>query len=191
MGEASGSLGVLANCAYGVLTPRRDAWVLRSWGMSATDTPSGSIQRMSIYGLDPDAYKGILGIEKYVNSGDLDPTLVHLVKIRASQLNGCAYCLDMHHAEARKDGEEQRRLDVVSAWREAPSWFSEAEQAVLELTEQVTHIGQGGVSDAVWQRVNASFTERQVVRLLMAISAINVWNRLAIATHQDLPPLQG
>ncbi|WP_024793176.1 carboxymuconolactone decarboxylase family protein [Tomitella biformata] len=148
-----------------------------------------STQRLSVYAVDPDAYSGMLAIEKYIHAGDLAPTIIHLLKIRASQINGCAYCLDMHAAEARKDGVVQRRLDVLSAWREAPSWFSEAEQAVLELTEQVTQIGQGGVSDEVWARVGRSYNEGQVVRLLMAIGAINVWNRLAIATHQELPAL--
>lgn len=155
--------------------------------MSSSDSTVKSVQRISVLDIDPDAYTGILAIEKYIHSGDLEPSTIHLLKIRASQLNGCAYCLDMHAAEARKDGESQRRLDVLSAWREAPSWFSEAEQAVLQLTEQVTLIGQGGVSDAVWARVRASYSEGQVVRLLMAIAAINVWNRLAIATHQELP----
>ncbi|MDI9918166.1 carboxymuconolactone decarboxylase family protein [Rhodococcus sp. IEGM 1379] len=157
--------------------------------MSITENQSLPTQRLSIQEVDPEAYKGMLAIEKYVHSGDLEPKTIHLLKIRASQLNGCAYCLDMHTTEARKDGEDQRRLDVVSAWREAKAWFSEPEQAVLEFTEQMTLLGRGGVSDEVWARVKASYTDSQVVRLLMAVSAINVWNRLAISTHQTLPAL--
>lgn len=157
--------------------------------MSTIANPAKSIQRMSVYDIDPDAYTPMFAMEKYIHGGDLEPSVIHLLKIRASQLNGCAFCLDMHAAEARKDGEEQRRLDVLSAWRESPSWFSEAERAVLRLTEEMTLIGEGGVSDETWARVRDSYSEPQVVRLLMAIAAINVWNRLAIATHQNLPAL--
>lgn len=149
-------------------------------------TQQPSTQRLSIRNVDPEAYQGMFAIEKYIHSGDLEPRTLHLLKIRASQLNGCAYCLDMHTTESRNDGEDQRRLDVLPAWREASSWFSEAEQAALEFTEQVTLIGEGGVSDDVWARVNASYTENQIVRLLMAIAAINVWNRLAVSTHQEI-----
>ena len=157
--------------------------------MSTIESRPEATQRLSVSDVDPEAYKGMLAIEKYVHAGDLEPKTLHLLKIRASQINGCAYCLDIHTTESRKDGEDQRRLDVLSAWREASSWFTEAEQAVLEFTEQVTLIGKGGVSDEVWTRVRASYTENQIVRLLMAISAINVWNRLAISTHQELASL--
>jgi AhpD family alkylhydroperoxidase len=157
--------------------------------VSTIESQPEATQRLSVSDVDPEAYKGMLAIEKYVHAGDLEPKTLHLLKIRASQINGCAYCLDMHTTESRKDGEDQRRLDVLSAWREASSWFTEAEQAVLEFTEQVTLIGKGGVSDEVWTRVRASYTENQIVRLLMAISAINVWNRLAISTHQELASL--
>jgi AhpD family alkylhydroperoxidase len=109
------------------------------------------------------------------------------VKIRASQINGCAYCLDMHGREARAAGVEQRRLDVLAGWEEAPELYSERERAAIALTEEVTLIGNGGVSDAVWARVTAAFEEKEVVQLLMAIAAINVWNRLAVSTHQSLP----
>ncbi len=157
--------------------------------MSTIESRPHATRRLSVSEVDPEAYNGMLAIEKYVHAGDLEPKTLHLLKIRASQINGCAYCLDMHTTESRKDGENQRRLDVLAAWREAPSWFSEAEQAVLELTEEVTLIGNGGVSDEVWTRVKSSFSEDQIIRLLMAISAINTWNRLAISTHQELSPL--
>lgn len=126
-------------------------------------------------------------MEKYIHAGSLGEDLLALIKIRASQLNGCAYCLDMHGKEARKAGVDQRRLDVLAAWREAPDLYSAREQAAIALTEEVTLIGESGVSDAVWAAASAAFDDQELVYALMAISAINVWNRLAISTHQSLP----
>ena len=122
-----------------------------------------------------------------MRAGTLEESLLSLIKIRASRLNGCAYCLDMHAGEARAAGVEQRRLDILSAWREAPSFFSDRERAALALTEAVTLIGQAGVPDDVWADVTASFDQGEIVQLLMAISVINVWNRIAVSTHQSLP----
>jgi len=148
---------------------------------------STSHERLSVHDLDPAATQAVLGMEKYVRSSGLDNELYELVKIRASQLNGCAFCLDMHLRDARAGGEDQRRLDVLSAWREAPQLFSEREQAAFALTEAVTLISQDGVPDDVWSRVSASFDDKEIVHLLMAIATINVWNRLAVSTHQALP----
>lgn len=145
-------------------------------------------QRLSIQDVDPDAYRAVLGLEKYVHSGNLDERLLALVKTRASQINHCAWCLDMHASEARKAGVEQRQLDVVAAWREAPALFSTRERAALAFTEQVTLISQDGVSDDVWSELSAVFDEKERVLLLMAISAINVWNRMNVAVRTDLPP---
>jgi AhpD family alkylhydroperoxidase len=144
-------------------------------------------KRLMLKVVDPEAYNAVLGIERYVRSGPMERALTELVKLRASQLNGCAFCLDMHAGEARAAGVEQRRLDILSAWREAPSFFSDREQAALELTESVTRIGDAGVPDDVWERVARVFDEREIVRLLMAICAINVWNRIAVSTRQALP----
>jgi AhpD family alkylhydroperoxidase len=149
-----------------------------------------SEQRLSINDVDPAAYEAVLGLETYVRAGNLEPRLLALVKMRASQLNGCAWCLDMHAIEARAAGEDQRRLDVLAAWREAAALFTEREQAALELAEAVTQIGDGGVPDDVWQDMTRSFEQGEIVRLLIAIAAINVWNRLAVSTHQDLPDRQ-
>ena len=149
---------------------------------------STSHERLSVHDLDPAATQAVLGMEKYVRSSGLDNELYELVKIRASQLNGCAFCLDMHLRDARAGGEDQRRLDVLSAWREAPQLFSEREQAAFALTEAVTLISQDGVPDDVWSRASASFDDKEIVHLLMAIATINVWNRLAVSTHQALPP---
>jgi AhpD family alkylhydroperoxidase len=152
-----------------------------------TVTHASVEQRISVHDIDPEAYKPMFAMEKYIHAGSLGEALLALVKIRASQINGCAYCLDMHGREARAAGVDQRRLDVLSGWEEAPGLYSERERAAIALTEEVTLIGNAGVSDAVWSRVAASFEEKEIVQLLMAIAAINVWNRLAVSTHQSLP----
>jgi AhpD family alkylhydroperoxidase len=152
-----------------------------------TVTHASVEQRISVHDVDPEAYKPMFAMEKYIHAGSLGEALLALVKIRASQINGCAYCLDMHGREARAAGVDQRRLDVLSGWEEAPGLYSERERAAIALTEEVTLIGNAGVSDAVWSRVAASFEEKEIVQLLMAIAAINVWNRLAVSTHQSLP----
>ena len=144
-------------------------------------------QRLAIHDVDPAAYEAVLAMERYVRGSGLDKPLYELIKIRASQLNGCAYCLDMHHHDARAGGEDQRRLDVLSAWREAPELYTERERAVFALTEAVTLIGSGGVPDDVWAQAQRHFDDAGMVHLLMAITTINVWNRLAVSTHQQLP----
>ena len=144
-------------------------------------------QRLSVHEIEPDAYQAVLGMERYVRGSGLPKALYELVKIRASQLNGCAYCLDMHTRDARAGGEDQRRLDVLCAWREASRLFSEQEQAALALTEAVTLISEAGVSDEVWENAVKQFGEAGMVHLLMAVATINVWNRLAVSTRQDLP----
>ena len=144
-------------------------------------------ERLSIQEVDASAYQAVRGLERYVRTGDLEPGLLELVRIRASQLNGCAFCLEMHNHDARVKGESQRRLDTLSAWREVPDLFTAREAAALALTEAVTRISDEGVSDRVWDDVAMHFAEKQVVRLLLAIAAINVWNRLAVSVHQRLP----
>jgi len=144
-------------------------------------------ERLSIQEVDASAYQAVQGLERYVRAGDLEPGLLELVRIRASQLNGCAFCLEMHNHDARVKGESQRRLDTLSAWREVPDLFTAREAAALALTEAVTRISDEGVSDRVWDDVAMHFAEKQVVRLLLAIAIINVWNRLAVRVHQRLP----
>jgi AhpD family alkylhydroperoxidase len=144
-------------------------------------------QRIDLAALVPDFYRAMLGIEQAVRDSGIDPALYELVKIRASQLNGCAYCLDMHTRDARQGGESQRRLDILSAWREAPTFFTETERAALALTEEATLIADGGVSQPVWDEAVAALGEKGVAQVLMAVVAINSWNRLAVSTHQDLP----
>jgi AhpD family alkylhydroperoxidase len=144
-------------------------------------------QRLDIHKVDPEAYKPMIALEKYVHSGSLGEGLIGLMKYRASQINGCAYCLDMHGQEARAAGVDQRKLDVLSGWHEAPDLYSAREQAALAFTEEVTRIGEHGVSEATWQKVRAAFSEQETVQLLMGICAINAWNRMAITVHLELP----
>ena len=152
---------------------------------------SMSHQRLSMHDIDPAAYQSVLAMERYVRNSGLEKPLYELIKIRASQLNGCAYCLDMHNRDAREGGESQRRLDVLSAWREAPDLFTDQERAALAFTEAVTRIGETGVPDPVWTDVSGHFDQSGIVHMLMAIATINVWNRLAVSTHQPLPDVDG
>jgi AhpD family alkylhydroperoxidase len=128
----------------------------------------------------PGASQAMRGLEDYVHSTDLEPSLLELVKMRASQINGCAYCLDMHSKDARAAGESEQRLYTLTAWRETP-FFSERERAALAWTEAVTLISVDQVPDAVFEQAREQFSEQELVNLTMAIIAINGWNRLAIS----------
>lgn len=143
-------------------------------------------QRLNIQEIDPAAYQPMFAMEKYIHGGTLGEDLLALVKIRASQINGCAYCLDMHAREGREAGVDNRRMDVLAGWREAAELFSPRERAAIALTEAITLIHDGGVPDQVWNDAAAQFPGNEMPVLLMAISAINVWNRLAVSTHQSL-----
>ncbi|MGH2842662.1 MAG: carboxymuconolactone decarboxylase family protein [Solirubrobacteraceae bacterium] len=143
-------------------------------------------ERLSIRDVDPAAYRAVYGISKYVREGKLEESLCALIDIRASQINGCAWCLDMHTEEARQAGVDQRRIDLVAAWEEAGEIFSERERAALAFTEAVTLISEHGVPDAVWSEVAAAFDQEEIVQLVMAIAAINVWNRMNVAVRTAL-----
>jgi AhpD family alkylhydroperoxidase len=138
----------------------------------------------------PEAYRALLGLERANRSGPLEASLYELVKIRASQLNGCAFCLNMHLSDARAAGESQQRLDVLSAWREVDGLYSPRERAALALTEAVTLISHEGVPDEVWDATREVFDERETAALIAAIATINVWNRIAITTRQQPAPAQ-
>jgi AhpD family alkylhydroperoxidase len=127
----------------------------------------------------PGAVKAMLDLEKYVRQSGIETPLLELVRLRASQINGCAYCLDMHTKDARAEGEIEQRLYTLSAWRETP-FFSDRERAALEWTEAVTEIGKDHVPDLVFERVRKYFSESELVNLTLAVVAINGWNRLAI-----------
>ncbi len=126
------------------------------------------------------AFQAMYGVEQYVRNCGLDHQLIELMKMRASQLNGCAYCLDMHSKDARLAGETEQRLYALSAWRETP-FFTERERAALEWTEALTLISNNHVPDDLYARVSAHFSEAEMVNLSMAVVAINGWNRLAIS----------
>jgi AhpD family alkylhydroperoxidase len=130
--------------------------------------------------VSPGALEAMMGLETYVRGCGLEPALLELVKLRASQINGCAYCIDMHTKDARARGESEQRLYLLDAWRESP-FYTEREQAALEWTEAVTLITKGHVPDEVYERVRKHFAEQELANLTLAIVAINGWNRLCIS----------
>ena len=136
--------------------------------------------RLDIAKLAPGARAAMQGLEKYVRASGLESSLLELVRLRASQMNGCAYCIDMHTKDARAGGEFEQRLYAVSVWRETP-FFTNRERAGLEWTESVTAVGESQVPDDVYERVRREFTDTEIVNLTMAVVAINGWNRIAVA----------
>jgi AhpD family alkylhydroperoxidase len=136
-------------------------------------------ERLNYAQVAPDALKAMLELEKYVAASGLDLIIFELVKTRASQINGCAYCLDMHCKDARKAGETEQRLYALSAWQETP-FYTEKERAALAWTEALTLISENDIPDSLYDSVRKYFDEKEMVALTMAIVAINGWNRLAI-----------
>jgi len=131
------------------------------------------------YATGPAAH-AMYALEKYVQHCGLEQKLLELVKMRASQINGCAYCIDMHSKDARAEGETEQRLYGLSAWREAP-YYTDRERAALEWTEALTRISENDVPDELYQGVREQFSEEELVNLTLAVNAINGWNRLAIS----------
>ena len=131
---------------------------------------------------DPAALKVMMGLERYVRTSGLEHTLLELIKVRASQMNRCAFCIDMHTKDARQAGETEQRLYALNAWAETP-FFSPQERAALKLTEVVTELGEAGVPDEVYDEVCRYFSPEQVTQLLMAIVVINAWNRISITAR--------
>ena len=137
--------------------------------------------RMNYRSANMEAYKTMLGLEQFVKKSGLEPRLYELIKLRASQINNCSYCIDMHAKDLLKMGESMERLMLIPVWREVPVFTAE-EQAVLELTECVTKLHEAGVPEEVYERVREFFDEKQFVDLIMAINCINAWNRLGVST---------
>jgi AhpD family alkylhydroperoxidase len=137
-------------------------------------------QRIDYRQAAPGALGAMFGLERYVRESGLEHSLLELVKLRASQVNGCAYCVDMHTKDARAAGESEQRLYAVSVWREAP-FFSGRERAALAWTEALTLVSEKGVPDDLYTEVREHFSERELVDLTLAVVAINGWNRLAIS----------
>jgi AhpD family alkylhydroperoxidase len=133
----------------------------------------------------PDGFKAMLGLEKAVRGSGLESELLELVKLRASQLNGCAYCLDMHSKDARAQGEDEQRLHVLAAWREAP-FYSPRERAALAWCESLTLLPETGAPDDVFAEVDAEFSAEEISALTFQIVAINGWNRLAVGMRSPV-----
>lgn len=138
--------------------------------------------RINIGQLEPNGYKALLGLESYMASTKIEKKHKELIKIRASQINGCAFCINMHTKDARKNGETEERIYLLNAWREVNGLYSEEERAILALTEEMTLIAQGGVSKETYQKLTELFDENYIAQLMMMVITINGWNRLSVAT---------
>lgn len=143
-------------------------------------------KRININTTEPHAYKAMFALEGYLAQAEISKTLKELIKIRASQINNCAYCLAMHNKDAVKYGESPERLYIVSAWHEAESHFTEEERVALKMTEEITQISQHGLSDETYQKALKVFSEKQIAEIIMAIVTINAWNRIAISTQLQI-----
>lgn len=128
----------------------------------------------------PGAVEAMLGLERYLHSCGLPENLLHLLELRVSQMNGCAYCIDMHSKDLRAAGESEQRLYLLDAWREAP-FYTDREQAALAWAEAVTQVSEGHVPDAVYEQARSQFSEQELINLTLAVVTINGWNRLNIA----------
>lgn len=136
--------------------------------------------RLNFFKANPEAMQAMAGIEQHIARSSLEKPLMELVRLRTSQINGCAYCLDVHTADARKGGEDERRLATLGVWRETP-FFTDRERAALEWAEALTAVADARVPDEVWARVSPQFSAKEIVDLTMLVNAINGWNRFAIA----------
>ena len=141
-------------------------------------------QRINYAKASPAGLRAMLGLEQHARGSGLEHSLLELVKTRASQINGCAYCLDMHTKDARAAGETEQRLYVLPAWREAP-FYTPRERAALAWTEALTRLGEHGVSDELFAQTREQFSEQELVDLSLAVIAINGWNRLSIAFRTE------
>ncbi len=139
-------------------------------------------KRISIKDLEPNAYKAMFQMEKYLSSCNLEKKYLELIKVRASQINGCAYCIEIHVKDALEMGESQRRLFALSAWWESPL-FDEKEKVLLKMTEEITNITDKGLTTSTYESAKKLFSDNEIAQTIMQIIAINSWNRIAISTH--------
>ncbi|MFE0374370.1 carboxymuconolactone decarboxylase family protein [Streptomyces inhibens] len=151
---------------------------------AAAGTAHRHVPRIPWAKLAPDVFKAMIALDAAAKKG-LDPALVELVKIRASQINHCAFCIDMHIKDARKAGETEERVYLLNAWEEATGHYTEQEQAALALTEAVTVLTDGFVPDAVYERAAAHFDEPELAQLIALITTINAWNRFGVSTRMS------
>ncbi len=140
--------------------------------------------RFNIAVLEPEGYKAMIGLENYLATTKVDKMHKELIKIRTSQINGCAFCIDMHTKDARKYGETEQRIYLLNAWRET-NLFNEEERVVLALAEEMALIANGGLSEETYQKAKALFDEHYIAQLIMVAVTINAWNRIAISSHMQ------
>jgi AhpD family alkylhydroperoxidase len=140
------------------------------------------MQRFDYGKVAPGAYRAMLGLEHYLHETGLEESLLHLIKLRASQINGCAYCIDMHWKDLKSIGEPDNRLYELDAWEDGP-FYTDRERAALAWTEAVTRVSESHVPDEVYEKVKKHFTEKELADLTLAIATINAWNRLAISAR--------
>jgi AhpD family alkylhydroperoxidase len=136
--------------------------------------------RIDFYRLSPEGYKALLGLENYLSTSTVEKKLLHLIKLRVSQINGCAYCLDMHWKDLKVEGETDQRMYSLDAWRET-SYYTDRERAALAWAEAVTNITDGHAPDEVFEEARQYFSEQELADLTLAVTAINSWNRVSIA----------
>jgi AhpD family alkylhydroperoxidase len=141
-------------------------------------------KRVNISETEPQAFKAMLALEGYMGTSQLSKTEKELIKIRASQINGCAFCIDMHTKDALKYGETNQRIFLLNAWRET-DLFTEKEKVILSMTEEITLIHNQGLSDASYQKAILFFDKNQIAQIIMAIVTINAWNRIAVSTQLE------
>lgn len=139
-------------------------------------------QRLNIQELEPNAYNAILEIYKYLETTTLSKKSKNLIKIRASQINTCAYCIEMHTMEALKNGEAQNRIFALSAWKESPL-FSEEEKALLAATDEITQVSNNGLTEETFQKLKSYFNDNEIAQIIIQIGEINIWNRIAVSTQ--------
>ncbi|PWT73444.1 MAG: hypothetical protein C5B59_13375 [Bacteroidetes bacterium] len=139
--------------------------------------------RLNFHKVQPAAYTAMDALDSYVDHSSIDPLHRELIKIRASQINGCAYCVDMHSSDGMKAGASEQKIFLVSAWKEAGSIFSDEERLIFQLTEEITYIHRNGLSDDAYDRAIQVFGEEKTAQIIMAIVTINAWNRIGVATN--------
>ena len=139
-------------------------------------------KRINIEETEPTGYKAMFALENYLATSNLSKTHKELIKIRASQINGCAFCINMHTKDARKNGETEQRIYLLNAWRET-ELFTEEERTILAMTEEITLIANGGLSDDTYKKAKAIFDDQYIAQIIMMVVTINAWNRIAISTQ--------
>ncbi|MBE8712321.1 carboxymuconolactone decarboxylase family protein [Sphingobacterium hungaricum] len=141
--------------------------------------------RFNIQKLEPKAYEAMFGLESYLATSGLDKTILELIKIRASQINGCAFCINMHTKDALKNGETNQRIFLLNAWKET-NLYNEQEQVALAMTEEITLVSHKGLTDETFELAKSVFSENDIAKIIFAISTINAWNRIAISSRTSI-----